>query len=940
VTEILRRMPSRGALGQELPFGPTNFYQMFMGIAVPDPITFVIGEQWCNRPNLYPRQATLLKIIFLRDDLFTEFDLRVIAEWEHQYATTGNNGIVPNILWRIAWLKERGYKWFREVLLVMGRRAGKGHVTALAMAYVLWHYMAKGDPQNYYGVDRDKKLAALIFAGKRDQAKATVFGDMVNVITGSNCFVPFVNNVLAEKLTVYAPHDFVRIKRMREQGLPVDRDMATFEIMPKESTPMAGRGSTSFQQCLDPDTRVLKSDLTWVRIADLQPGDHVVGVDEQIAAGSQRRMRDATVEAVWKTTKSALRLTFDDGSSVVCSADHRWLAKDRGSGNTHWRTAGRMKVGNLIKHVVDPWETDNTFEGGYLSGIFDGEACVSGYHGRTGQSVFFSQNPGPVLDYTLDLMRQKGFTPQRHNTGVPEGTAEQWTTDGVSEHMRFLGTFRPIRLMPKSHRVWDGVAMRGGATPSGRPRAHSHKTITGIEHLPAQELVDITTTTRTFLAEGLVSHNCFDEMAHIVAAGSNRGADEVYNASKPSLDQFGKDAFLCEPSSPWQMAGQFYDNYLRAILLDDQGNPANPNFLMVQLASWDIYKDYEQSHLIRLFPKRFTGDLGEYADEPAPYLPRIRQAIQTFDDEMVREKAANPETFAVERESHFATALDAYLNPHKVDQVFEPWQGRLTNYGPRTILTTSIGRGDLLYKGHADPSKVNDKFGIAVAHTERDAEGRLHCVFDLLHHFDPADFPDGIIDYEFVDDWIYDNIIKVFMPDEFTFDQYNSIASIQRLQKKIRAGHLIRHVNVFEKTTTRQSDWAAKESAKAAINLGFVHAPADTPSAERAQLELKFLQLVGGRVDHPSAGPVQSKDIADSMIECIDVLIGDQVNNFVHSDLRAMTAQGAAQGGIQPFAAAMDPNDRAIMNQFSGGGGGRRSLNGSPGARPGVRGRH
>jgi hypothetical protein len=87
--------------------------------------------------------------------------------------------------------KANGYKWFREVLLVMGRRAGKGHIGALAMAYVLWNYMAKGDPQGFYGVDRDKRLACLIFAGKRDQAKATVFGDVVNnVITEARLLRP------------------------------------------------------------------------------------------------------------------------------------------------------------------------------------------------------------------------------------------------------------------------------------------------------------------------------------------------------------------------------------------------------------------------------------------------------------------------------------------------------------------------------------------------------------------------------------------------------------------------------------------------------------------------------------------------------------------------------------------------------------------------------
>jgi len=42
-------------------FDPTDF-SMFMGLQVPDPITFCLGAQWLNQRRLYPRQATLLKI--------------------------------------------------------------------------------------------------------------------------------------------------------------------------------------------------------------------------------------------------------------------------------------------------------------------------------------------------------------------------------------------------------------------------------------------------------------------------------------------------------------------------------------------------------------------------------------------------------------------------------------------------------------------------------------------------------------------------------------------------------------------------------------------------------------------------------------------------------------------------------------------------------------
>lgn len=916
----------RGGKSAQLPFGPTNLFEMFVGVQVPDPITFVIGPTWLNRPNIYPRQATLLKIIFLRDDLMTDYDREVIREWEENFRTTGKNGIAPGVLWRIQWLKKRGAKWFREVLLVMGRRAGKGHVTALSQAYVIWNYLAKGDPQQYYGVDRDKRLSCLVFAGKRDQAKATVFGDLTNVITSSECFAPYISTIQTERLSIYAPHDFQRMRKMEKRGLKTNKDMATFEVLPKESTPMAGRGPTSFSLCLDPSTPVLRSDLTWVPIGDIVPGDRVVGFDETAEKGKHRRLRDAEVQAVWRTRKPGLRLTFDDGSSVVCSPDHRWLSRELGSSGVHkWREARSFKVGSRIRHLRDPWYSERSWEEGYLTGVFDGEGCISGWSdtaeqgARKGAVLTFTQNPGLVADEVSRLIGEMGLSYLDYSKST-ERRCRQWWLGGMTDAMEFMGRVRPHRLMAKQKLLWEGCAPRGGQTPHGRIKQASYKTIVAIEELPEQEMVDITTSTRTFFANGLFSHNCFDEMAHITASGTARSADEVYDASKPSTDQFGDDAFLVEPSSPWQMMGKFYENYLTAISLDDDGLPARPNYFMVQLASWDIYKDWERAHEIPVFPPGYEGDLGEYrhlveAGETLTFKP-LRKAIQTFDDEMEREKAANPETFAVEREAQWATALDAYLSEAKVDAIFEPWLERPERYGPPQIVEQQRGIMALSYKGHADPSKVNDKFGYAIAHEEIDAQGRSHVVFDKIGHFDPVDFPDNIIDYEYVDDFIWDNIITKFYPDEFTFDQYNSTSSIQKLQKKVRGASLPKHVNVFEQTTTRQGDWVEKENAKAAINLGFVHAPLN----ERARDELKFLQLVNGRVDHPSAGPVQSKDIADCMTSIINTLIGEQTRNFLHRDLNDLTPGATSMGEPFPQMSRQDMStvDREVTAAMSG----------------------
>jgi hypothetical protein len=108
---------------------PEEFFEAYGGKPVPDPITFMISPEWLDRGNLYPRQATLLKLVFLREDLFTEYDRMVLQEWMDSFSQTQNNGIQPDVMTRLAMLRAEGRKWFREILLVMGRRAGKGHIS-------------------------------------------------------------------------------------------------------------------------------------------------------------------------------------------------------------------------------------------------------------------------------------------------------------------------------------------------------------------------------------------------------------------------------------------------------------------------------------------------------------------------------------------------------------------------------------------------------------------------------------------------------------------------------------------------------------------------------------------------------------------------------------------------------------------------------------------
>jgi hypothetical protein len=145
----------------------------------------------------------------------------------------------------------------------------------------------------------------------------------------------------------------------------------------------------------------------------------------------------------------------------------------------------------------------------------------------------------------------------------------------------------------------------------------------------------------------------------------------------------------------------------------------------------------------------------------------------------------------------------------------------------------------------------------------------------------------------------------LFRPDEITFDQFQSAEPIQTLKYALMDKG-IEGISVYEKTATLEHNWFRAETFKTAINHGLVHAPYDVKGIDPygPDQELKFLQQknTGGRyprVDKQTIGPVQTKDMADCMMECVEYLIGNQLQNLMRSRaVEAVMAPGA-QGGFR-----------------------------------------
>ena len=264
--------------------------------------------------------------------------------------------------------------------------------------------------------------------------------------------------------------------------------------------------------CLDPATRVLKADLTWVRIDSLQPGDEVVSVDEHPPGGKgrSRKMRTATVIKAAEVRRMAYRVTMDDGRVLICTDQHPWLTRN-GKPDPQWRSisgrgnqvVGKIKPGTSIRWITKPWSAGD-IEDGWMGGMLDGEGSIAKPH-SSGAELNVSQRVGPVWDRLLAYAKSRGYSARIESDETPRKTKHGTTPvpklcfTRMDELFRLIGQTRPTRFI--ANRFWEGKELPGKRTGEGWSK------VVSIEPIGEQTMIDMQTSTGTYIAEGFVSHN-------------------------------------------------------------------------------------------------------------------------------------------------------------------------------------------------------------------------------------------------------------------------------------------------------------------------------------------------------------------------------------------------------------------------------------------------
>ncbi|WP_432843620.1 intein-containing Rv2578c family radical SAM protein [Dactylosporangium sp. CA-092794] len=319
--------------------------------------------------------------------------------------------------------------------------------------------------------------------------------------------------------------------------------------------------------CLTGDAAILMADGTTRPLADLRVGDEIVGT---VRDGRLRRYTTTRVLAHWSTVKPGWRVTLADGTELVASAEHRFLT-DRGwkhvtgarhgrSRRPHLTTANRLAGFGRLP-VAAPTGSP-AYRRGYLCGFVNGDghvgpvpaaaleraheyaAACGGLHalagdaGRefAGASV---RDASAVLDWPEEPERdwRLGFVAGLYDAdggpvgGLPRFNAvDKVVVDWLVECLTVLGFAAVVDEPcdgPGGVRVLGGTRERvrfglmvGPARPMATAagdlvRGDDALRVVSVEPLGVDlPMYDITTGTGDFIANGVVSHNCFARRTH------------------------------------------------------------------------------------------------------------------------------------------------------------------------------------------------------------------------------------------------------------------------------------------------------------------------------------------------------------------------------------------------------------------------------------------
>ena len=283
------------------------------------------------------------------------------------------------------------------------------------------------------------------------------------------------------------------------------------------------------------------------------------------------------------------------------------------------RTSAQASVAGIARLIEWPDRPEGDWIRGYVGGIFDAEGS---YNNGT---IRISNTDSRVIDVLMAALRTLLFDPvietQRRDSPTPVHYVR--VRGGLREHLRFMCAFDPSI---SRKRDIQGLSVRSAEKLE----------IVEIEPLPGvRDLFDITTGTGDFIANGVISHNCYARPSHQylnLSAGLDFETRLFYkkDAAAHLREELNRKSYKCSP-----------------INLGANTDPYQPIERRLGVTRSILEVLAESRHPVTVVTKGslVTRDIDILSRLAAEQLVKVFVSVTTLDDELKRRmepRAASP----------------------------------------------------------------------------------------------------------------------------------------------------------------------------------------------------------------------------------------------------------------------------------------------------------
>lgn len=208
---------------------------------------------------------------------------------------------------------------FNEVILTGAIGLGKTTIAVIGTAYTIYKLMCLKNPQQYYEQKPNSKIYVAFFNITLELSYGVAYKDLQEALIKSPWFAKR-GTVSGRKNLVYTP----------SKGI---------EFM-VGSKPEHALGKNVF--CLSGDTEVRLSSNSYAKLQELDSKIKIYDVANKVIENTDSAYESTNT----KITKDVVKVTLEDGTSFICSPNHKFLLS-----NGKYKSAGRLKPGDDFKEI-------------------------------------------------------------------------------------------------------------------------------------------------------------------------------------------------------------------------------------------------------------------------------------------------------------------------------------------------------------------------------------------------------------------------------------------------------------------------------------------------------------------------------------------------------------------------------------------------------------